>query len=100
MDIPNRNASTEELLTDIAALHKAPHPLRVNFSTDAKRSAWLSNKESVDVRVYFKNQALSVGNENQKIAKRKGVRLQPCDSVSEAQDATVYCVPLPGWAIL
>jgi hypothetical protein len=58
---------------------------------DAKHSARLSNKEPVDVRVYFKKQALSIGNENQKIAKCKGVRLQLHNSMSEAQDVTVYC---------
>jgi hypothetical protein len=50
----------------------------------------LSYEYPVDVRVYIEKETLSVGDENEKITKSEGVRLQACDSVAEGQKAAIY----------
>jgi hypothetical protein len=55
----------------------------------AESSTRLSDKYPVNVRVYVEKEALSICDKNEKISKSKGVRLQPCNGVTETQEATV-----------
>jgi hypothetical protein len=50
----------------------------------------LSYEYPVNVRVYIEKETLSVGDENEKITKSEGVRLQACDGVAEGQKAAIY----------
>lgn len=52
----------------------------------------ISHHPPVDVGAYVEKEVLSIGNKNEKIMKSKGMQLQPCNSMSEAQQVTIYSV--------
>jgi len=56
---------------------------------NAESSTRLSDKYPVNIGVYVEKEALSIGDKNEKILKSKGVRLQPCNGMTETQETTV-----------